>query len=503
MLKILRKQKVAKKIFYLLAIIIVPAFVLWGSSSAIRSKTSQGYAGRIFGKKISYDQYHSALYAWRNQIIMQYGDKARQIENLLDSNKAVWDRLIMDYEVKKRNIKVSDKELSEYITSLPFLQKEEMFNQQLYELFLKYSLGIQPRVFEEQLRQNLKFQKLFEQVTEDIEVSDLDAKQEYTQQHRQIKVRYISALSEDMQDKVRLNEQELKDYYQNNVEEFKIPIQINLEYAGFDYAKDASDEQKEATEKKAKELKEFLKDKSGFVEVLEQFKIEVRETGFFSLGEPIPGLNWFPENFPELFNLKEGEFSQVTETNSGYYIFQMKEKRLDYLPDFNQTKQTIQDKLTKEKAKKLAKEKIDALYSQIKAKKESNPELNLAKISKELNLSIKETDFFSKFSSLPEIGLQMEFNKVAFDLKDKEISQIIELDKDYYVIEVSGEKQIDEEEFKKVKDNVKEILLTQKKNEAFEKFFEKLKEKTNLVDLIAKQQEQSPGSAQQKTQNNQ
>jgi len=78
MLKILRKRKVAKKIFYFLAIVIVPAFVLWGSSSVIRNKDEKGYAGEIFGKKVSFNQYAHARQGWRVQLQLQYEENDLQ-----------------------------------------------------------------------------------------------------------------------------------------------------------------------------------------------------------------------------------------------------------------------------------------------------------------------------------------------------------------------------------------------------------------------------------------
>ncbi len=58
MLRLLRKKKVAKRIFYVLAAIIIPAFVIWGSASVINKKNDiPNVAGRIFGKNVSYDQF--------------------------------------------------------------------------------------------------------------------------------------------------------------------------------------------------------------------------------------------------------------------------------------------------------------------------------------------------------------------------------------------------------------------------------------------------------------
>ena len=53
MLKLLRNKKTAKKIWIVLAIIILPAFIFWGFGGAMRDKNEKGYIGKISGKKIS------------------------------------------------------------------------------------------------------------------------------------------------------------------------------------------------------------------------------------------------------------------------------------------------------------------------------------------------------------------------------------------------------------------------------------------------------------------
>ena len=52
MLKILRNKKTAKKVWIVLAIIIIPAFALWGFGSSSHSRQENATAGRIFGRRM-------------------------------------------------------------------------------------------------------------------------------------------------------------------------------------------------------------------------------------------------------------------------------------------------------------------------------------------------------------------------------------------------------------------------------------------------------------------
>lgn len=490
MLKFLRKRKIAKRIFWLLAIIIVPAFIFWGSATVISDRRSKNYAGIIFGKKVSYDQYRQAWEAWRNQLKMKFGDNAYQIEKVLDYNQAIWDKLILLYEANRRRIKVDNEEVSQLIMSLPFLKKDNVFDQSLYELFLRYSLNSPPRVFEEEIRENLKVEKLFNQVTDDVKITDEEVKDKYREQHQQIKLNYVSVLPKDLAKEVKLTEQELKDYYEKQKDDFKISIQINLNYAGFDYPKGATEEQKQEIDKKAAELNEFLKQGNDLIKAKDKFNLQIKETGFFSLGEQIPNFGWRPKEFTDLFNLKENQITDIFNTPRGPYVFQLKEKRLDYLPNFQDVKEKIKDEVTAQKSKELAKAKMDDYYSQIKQIKEKNPDFGLKKIAAQISLPIKETEFFNMNAPVSQIGFSKEFNDVAFKLADAEISQVIEIPTGYFVVEVSERKPIDEKELEKEKESLKKSLLEEKKNQVFQEFFEGLRKKANLRDYISEQQKQ-------------
>ena len=53
MLKFLRNKKTAKKVWIGLAIIIIPAFALWGFGGASRNKEETASVGKIFGHSVS------------------------------------------------------------------------------------------------------------------------------------------------------------------------------------------------------------------------------------------------------------------------------------------------------------------------------------------------------------------------------------------------------------------------------------------------------------------
>lgn len=172
MLKQLRKKQTAKKIFLLLAIIIIPAFVLWGASSSMRSGKEINYAGKLFGKKVSLQDYIDSHEAIILQGRMHFGDEFNKIQQEIDINKQTWVRLILLEQTERQKIKVSDKELVGAIQGMPFFQKQGHFDKKLYQTILNYHFHIQERDFEEKMRQSLMITKLFDKVTSNTSLND-------------------------------------------------------------------------------------------------------------------------------------------------------------------------------------------------------------------------------------------------------------------------------------------------------------------------------------------
>ena len=175
MLRQLRQKKVMKRILWGLAVIIIPAFVLWGAGSLGERRN---YAGIIFGKKVSLREYVNAWEAAKNEALMAYGSKFYEIVDRLDLDNQAWDRLIMLREAKRKRIKVSDSEVISFISRIPFfLDKDGSFDRRKYEIILSNTFRRSPRKFEEDIRESLMIIRLSRGVVKDIPISEADSEE--------------------------------------------------------------------------------------------------------------------------------------------------------------------------------------------------------------------------------------------------------------------------------------------------------------------------------------
>ena len=84
MIRILGKKKVAKRIFWGLAIVIIPSFVIWGVGTEMQS-ARKTFAAKVNRQAISQDNYNNRL----QEILDQYRQFSKQepVENSAEMEK--------------------------------------------------------------------------------------------------------------------------------------------------------------------------------------------------------------------------------------------------------------------------------------------------------------------------------------------------------------------------------------------------------------------------------
>lgn len=514
MLKLLRKKKVAKRIFYILSALIIPAFVVWGSASVLNKDKGPNSAGTMFGKKVSYEDFRHAMNAWKMQIRLQYGeDGEKGLGTLFDPIEGAWDRLILLHEVKKRQIRVSDKELVALITSLPFLQKDGVFSNQNYDLFLQYSVGMPARQFEDQMRQNLQMASLYKEITAGVSVSDDEVRKEYEKQFVQTKIKYVLFSPADNRKDLLVAEEEIKQAYDKSKEKFKVPPQINVLYVTMDFKEGMTPEE----EKKAEEtMKGILKGarSSDLKQAAAKAGLEVKETGFFGFDDPVPGLGWMPQLKNLLFDTPQGKLTDVVVTDRGIYLFNILEKKKDYIPEFKEAKTRIREVLMEEKASQTALKKATDFLNKVqkpsepmeqkpdkKNKKKAKPAAPVSvsafdRAAQAEGLPVKESGAFSRTSYISELGMADDLKNAAFTLKKGGVySKVVVVSQGFCVIQALDTPVLNEEKFNKEKEDFKKALLEQKRNEAFSKFFTSLKKEAQVESFVKPLRQVPPAGA--------
>ncbi len=356
MLKILRNKKTAKKVWIGLAIIIIPAFALWGFGGAFRSKEETAAVGRIFGHNVSNLEFKESLSAVRTSATMQFGDKLPEIEKYLNLEAQAWQRLILLHEAKVRKITISDKEVISAIQSAAYFQDKYGFNNKTYVQTLRYVFRLQPRIFEEQIRQSLTLAKLYDQVTKDVKLSDEQIHQKYLEVNQELNIHYIASLFSDFAAKIKPADQEIASFFDKNKAMFKeppakdkparIPELVEIK----DKVKDSliKEEAKKMAENKIKECAEILK-KEELEQAAKANGLKTGQTAFFKSSGQIENLGAAELFWDTAKQLKDKELSSILSNEKGYYIIKLGAIKPIDEAKFTKEKQEFSQKLLSEK----------------------------------------------------------------------------------------------------------------------------------------------------------
>jgi peptidyl-prolyl cis-trans isomerase D len=453
------------------------------------------YAGEVFGKKVTFQEFNAALIATRNQMLMQFGDEFLKQADQINLEPQAWERIILLIEAKRRKIKLGDEEVISFIRRYPLFLRNEKFDYPTYEYFIKSYFFAQPRVFEEQIRENLKVARLYEAITQDVKLTEDQIRDAYIKENEQISVFFLSAPVKDFQDQVSLDEALLRDYFTQNQEVFKRPASFNLEYLNIEYTPEQKTADIKYREEKVKQIYRKLKKKNDLVKLAKELALELKESGFFNLDQPIPGIGWSIEIIALLDRLKIGQLSGLIKTENGWYILRLKEKKEAHVPPFEEIENEIKAKFLKIKSKELARHSLKQALSKLKEipqpqeadfeniAKEFNGSTSLTidpERSRRVNLKSGSTELFRRASYIPGIGSSDAFFLALSKVGDGRVSEIIEMEQDFFVIKLKQRVEIEEEKYLKEKEEFTKKLNFKEKEKRFIEFFLDLKRKAGL-----------------------
>jgi parvulin-like peptidyl-prolyl isomerase len=221
------------------------------------------------------------------------------LKNLKEAllNQLIEDRLVL-HEAPKMGITVSDDELEEVLAAIQRGYPEGGFEEVIKdEAFLLQ--------WKEQLRQRLLIEKVISRISQ------------------------VTA---------PIDEQTMKQYYEQHREEFVVAEQVRVRQI---VVKDRKD---------AESILRKLKRGDPFDELAKRYSSgpeaeEGGDLGFFGRGE-------MPEEFDVAFSLQEGEISDIVQSPYGYHIFQVVTKGGQSALDFAQVKDQIRNVIMREEEEK-------------------------------------------------------------------------------------------------------------------------------------------------------
>ena len=498
MLRLMRKQAGSWLIKILLGAIVV-VFVFWGVGS-FRSQRG-GRVALVNGDQITLDEYTEAYNNLIEQLRRRFGnnldeDMLKQLQVKRQALNQLIDNKLLVQESKRLKFRVSKKELADAISNFTAFQKAGMFDSRLYRDILD-RLRMTPEAFEEAQKNAMMIDKLKTLITSSAKISDQEALEWYNwvnasvnidyvffdpnryqdihpsdeelktffENHKEnyktdamIKVRYLNFNPDAFRSKVALSDEEVREYYDENLETFKIPKTVEARHILLRVNQDADPETVKKTKDRALDILKLAKEGKDFAELAKQYSEgPTRDKGGY-LGKFKKEAMVKP--FADMaFSLKAGEIGEPVRTQFGWHIIKVEKVNEASITSFDDAKKNIQKNLTDDMAKSLAYDEAETVSN------DAIEEEDLINAAKERNMKILTTDFFSSKGPIKGIKDSSKFASVAFNLTDKEISNVQEFENGYYILQLADKIQPKIPALDKVKEQVRLELIKEKQDE--------------------------------------
>ena len=537
MIVFLREKFIAKIVMAVVGVVFIIGTLLLFDITGGRQMTSERddeVVAKIGGTEIRRGHFETLV----NQEVQrrrQQNQGSRSVDRK-QVEKDIVNQLLQE-QVWLGSAQISDAEIDYYVRSDS-------------TLLTNYNL-LQARGYGDSYRQNVRLQMSYENLRNDIEglelVTDNELEHEYRRQNDKATLKFIKFQDHEYENTVKIDDAEAQTYFEENKEKYKTEDQVNLRYVKIDpkdfvtdedvrsyydergdefktpeivrarhilkkYPTGATDEEKAEIKTAAEELLETVNneiaDGADFADLARKYSEgpsapnggalrgkhpKLPPTGdFFARGDMVPAFE--KACFDDL---AIGEISNLIETQFGFHIIKLEEKRPEEITPFSQAKLDVRKKLVQidgvANAKGLAEElSFDVeIFDYQEAVKQDR--------YKESELGVQETGFFARDeNNIPTVGFKGAYGGLIEEVFDTEVevTRVIETKNwsdeiaAYFVATVLEKKPAGTPDFESVKSDVTEDLRKERAKQLAladaQKLINQLGDGESLEDLLEK-----------------
>lgn len=218
--------------WFIVGLISIP-FALWGVNSYLTG-ASDIVVAEVNGKDIKQAELQRSVQQYRDQMRNMLGDqfdpamfegtavKRNILEGLIEQ------QLLRDVNLQLGQT-VSDTTVSSIVRSTPAFQRDGEFDSEYYAMVLARA-GYSPTSYEAQLRSDLLAQELTQNIQQSAIVTDEALKLALALQKQQREIAYGVVPVQAYLEQVTVEDEEVRQYYDNHKDNYTAPEQIKLNY---------------------------------------------------------------------------------------------------------------------------------------------------------------------------------------------------------------------------------------------------------------------------------
>ena len=477
MLQTLRK-KAQSTFIQIIVVIIASVFIFWGVGSNLGGDRQAALI--VNGEEVSFQDFQKAYDRAYQRFSDQFGGNVpKDLAESFGIKQQVINQLIqtslLRQGAEKMGIYVSAEEVRKAIEDMVQFQENGAFDMDRYKAVLS-NIRTAPTKFEKSMRTDRlaemgareivnfasvatdsEIKEIYNQLNEKVEVDFVTFKPEdFTAQVEvndealvswfntvkdnyktdpEIKLRYFTFTSDNIADKVEIDDNRIKEYYEQNAQLFTQPPQRKAAHILIKASEDDSDQIHEEKFAKANEVLAMAKSGSDFAEVAKEYsegpsRESGGDLGFFEQGQMVPAFD------EAVFSMAKGEISDIVKTQFGYHIILLEDIKPASRQSLEDSKQQILATLKKKEAESLAFQVANSAYENIISAGGLDQYLATTP-----DAEITTSDFFNKASAPKDLKSDQVFLDKAFELNKGEFSSLIKGTTGYAIFYVEDTKE--------------------------------------------------------------
>ncbi|CAN0589991.1 unnamed protein product, partial [Ectocarpus sp. 12 AP-2014] len=322
---------------------------------------------------------------------------------------------VLIQDANEQGLELSDQDIDSLITQMPQFQVDGTFNQDRFVATVR-NMGMGIGEFREAMRKQYVVNQIRAGIAQSGVVTDENVGQLLRIQNQTRDFRVVTVSAEDVREGIEVSDNDIETYYQNNLDDYRLPERVDAEYIALslealaetvevseedlqayyqDRASDLAAEERRAAHILLEEgadtsdtmatIQERLEAGEAFEDLAQEFSADsmsAAEGG--DLG--FAGRGVYDEAFDEtLFALEKGEVSDPVTTSFGVHLIKLLDVRKSDVPPLEE----MEDALRRDLAERQAQERFAEVRTQLADSAYASDDLNGP--AEELELEIRET----------------------------------------------------------------------------------------------------------------
>ena len=148
------------------------------------------------------------------------------------------------------------------------------------------------------------------------------------------------------------------------------------------------------------------------------------------------------------------------------------------IPELTEVRAKVEQDFKAFRAVDIAKSKAQEFVDKVKAG------ADFETLTKSYGVTLKSSEDFTRNGTISELGSSAPIESFAFSANIGDVNQPVQIGQKQVVVRLKGRSPISPEEFSKVKNNIRESLLSQKKEQVFQAYVEDLRNKMTKAGKI-------------------